>query len=51
MLEMLDSVKMSYNDGFSSFYGRKKIEDAYLFAKDLKDRYTVLWMYSDIFGM
>lgn len=51
MEEMLTEVGMSYRNGFEDFYGRSKIDDAYLYAKDLKDRYTVLWMYSDIFGM
>ncbi len=51
MIDLLNEVGMSYGNGFESFYGRKKIDDAYLYAKDLKDRYTVLWMYSDIFGM
>ena len=51
MSDLLCEVGMSYSGGFESFYGREKIDDAYLFAKDLKDRYTVLWMYSDIFGI
>lgn len=25
-------------------YGQKKIDDAILYAKDLKDRYSVLWL-------
>ena len=29
-------------------YGKEKIETALCFAKDLKDRYTVLWMYYDL---
>ena len=40
---------MNYND-FTKFYGAEKINDATLYAKDTKDRYTVLWMYYDIFG-
>ena len=31
-------------------YGEEKISDALLFAKDLKDRYSVLWAYYDIFS-
>ncbi len=50
MCEILSEVGMSYSD-FRSFYGEEKINDAYLYAKDLKDRYSVLWMYSDIFGI
>lgn len=47
LLEMLSEVGMKYSD-FARLYGEKKIRDAYLYAKDLKDRYTVLWMYSDL---
>ena len=35
---------------FRRFYGDDKIADARLFAKDLKDRYTVLWLYYDLFA-
>jgi len=35
---------------FYDFYSQEKIENAIRYAKDLKDRYTVLWMYYDIFG-
>lgn len=48
MLSILSSVDMKYSD-FVDFYGEKKIKDAYLYSKDLKDRYTVLWLYSDLF--
>ena len=33
---------------FQKLYGDRKIDDALKFAKDLKDRYTVLWMYYDL---
>lgn len=33
---------------FEEMYGKEKINDALLYAKDLKDRYTVLWLYSDL---
>ncbi len=36
-------------DKFKELYGSKKIQDAIFFAKDLKDRYTVLWLYYHIF--
>ena len=29
---------------FEKFYGKKTLRDAILYAKDLKDRYTVLWL-------
>jgi len=48
MEELLSEVGMKY-ETFKELYGEKKIQDAYLYAKDLKDRYTVLWMYYDIF--
>ncbi|MBO4853735.1 MAG: sn-glycerol-1-phosphate dehydrogenase [Oscillospiraceae bacterium] len=35
---------------FYDFYGEDHIADAVLYAKDLKDRYTVLWLYYDFFG-
>ena len=35
---------------FYSFYGNERIENAILYAKELKDRYTVLWIYYDFYG-
>ena len=35
---------------FHKKYGTEKINDAISYAKDLKDRYTVLWLYYDLFG-
>lgn len=35
---------------FYGLYSKEKIADALLYAKDLKDRYSVLWMYYDLFG-
>ena len=35
---------------FFALYGKRKINDAVLYAKDLKDRYTVLWLNYDLFG-
>ena len=35
---------------FHDKYGTEKINDAISYANDLKDRYTVLWMYYDLFG-
>jgi hypothetical protein len=29
---------------FRTFYGKAVLDDAVLWAKDLKDRYTVLWL-------
>jgi hypothetical protein len=47
--EMLSAVDLKM-DSFFAMYSRKKIESAVLYAKELKDRYTVLWMYYDLFG-
>lgn len=35
---------------FYSLYSEDKIRDAISYAKELKDRYTVLWLYYDLFG-
>lgn len=35
---------------FYDFYGEKKLADAALFAKDLKDRFTFLWLYYELFS-
>ena len=35
---------------FYSKYGTEKIKNAVSYAKDLKDRYTVLWLNYDLFG-
>ena len=33
---------------YDKLYGAKKIDTALRFAKDLKDRYSVLWLYDDL---
>ncbi len=47
--DMLDLVGLDMNE-FYSLYGKDKIENAVLYAKDLKDRYTVLWVNYDFYG-
>lgn len=47
MLALTEKIGLSYAD-FVKLYGEAKIADAHLYAKDLKDRYTVLWMYYDL---
>lgn len=47
--KMLSFVELNLDD-FYDLYGEKKINDAILYAKDLKDRYTVLWLYYDLLG-
>ena len=44
MIAYLESIEMDIRE-FEALYGREKIEDALKFGKDLKDRYSVLWMY------
>lgn len=39
-----------YMDDFYKVYSKKQLENAVVFAKELKDRYTVLWMHYDMFG-
>lgn len=47
--KMLALVGLSMDD-FYALYGKEKIENAVLYAKDLKDRYTVLWINYDFYG-
>ena len=47
MTALVERIGLSY-DGFRALYGEEKLADATLYAKDLKDRYTVLWTYFDI---
>lgn len=44
MVQYLESVDLDIAE-FEKLYGSDKINDAVLYAKDLKDRYTVLWLY------
>ena len=44
--KIIGRVGLSMED-FYKMYDAKDIENAVLYAKDLKDRYTVLWMYYD----
>ncbi|MBQ5910696.1 MAG: sn-glycerol-1-phosphate dehydrogenase [Clostridia bacterium] len=41
---LLDQIELDF-DAFINMYGKEKIADAVLYGKDLKDRYTVLWLY------
>lgn len=49
LCEILKRRAWTYND-FERFYGRRVVDDAVLYAKDLKDRYTVLWLYYTVLG-
>lgn len=46
---MLNAVGLDMAD-FHKLYSDQKRLDAVWYAKELKDRYTVLWMYYDLFG-
>ncbi len=48
--EMLDFAQIDLKE-FYKLYGKDKINTAIRYAKDLKDRYTVLWLYYDLFGV
>ena len=47
--KMLSLVGLDISE-FYSAYGEEKIKNAIRYAKDLKDRYTVLWVYYDMLG-
>lgn len=48
LLKMVEAVGMDYKE-FVDLYGEAKLDDAVLYAKDLKDRYSVLWLYYEFF--
>ncbi len=47
---MINRAGLDYAD-FEKLYGNDKINDAVLYAKDLKDRYSVLWLYYTYFAL
>ncbi|HHV95558.1 MAG TPA: sn-glycerol-1-phosphate dehydrogenase [Clostridiaceae bacterium] len=48
IMKLLNSVCLPIED-FENMYGKEKIDNAIWFAKDLKDRYSVLWLYYHCF--
>lgn len=48
--QMLQTVRLD-KSAFYDLYDAQKIADSISYAKDLKDRYTVLWLYYDLFGI
>lgn len=50
MKAMIERVGLDYSE-FGKLYGKDKIADAILYAKDLKDRYTVLWLAYKYFNL
>ncbi|MBQ8356492.1 MAG: sn-glycerol-1-phosphate dehydrogenase [Clostridia bacterium] len=47
--KMLLSVGFDLS-AFEKMYGKDRIHDGKFWGKDLKDRYSVLWLYFDLFG-
>ena len=47
VLKMLSAIDLPISD-FEKTYSEEKIKDAIKYAKDLKDRYSVLWLYDDV---
>ena len=47
MLKMVQAIGLHINL-FNEFYGKAKISDAIRYAKDLKDRFSVLWLFDKI---
>ena len=48
MIGYLQSIDLDIKE-FENTYGNEKIKNAIWFSKDLKDRYTVLWLYYNLF--
>ena len=49
MSAIIESIGLHWED-FEAFYGKQVLEDAVHWGKDLKDRYTVLWLYHQFFA-
>ncbi len=47
LIQYLNSVNLSMED-FYNLYGKEKINNAVKYAMDLKNRYTVLWIYNEL---
>lgn len=47
--KMMRAVGLSFPE-CERLYGREKIRDAMLYGKDLKNRYSVLWLYYSLFS-
>ena len=45
--KMLEEAGLPVED-FYKMYSKEKLADAVKYAKDLKDRYTVLWLYDNL---
>lgn len=49
MRNIIENVGLQYDD-FEDFYSASVLNDAINWGKDLKDRYTVLWLYHSFFS-
>ena len=49
IIRLLSLVGLGVNE-FYDFYGEEKIKDSVKYAKDLKDRFTVLWLNYQLLG-
>lgn len=49
IMQMLLNVRFDMG-AFPAQYGKEKIENGILYGKDLKDRYSVLWLYYALFA-
>ncbi len=47
VIEMIGTVGLQLKE-FEKMYSEEKLADGIRYAKDLKDRYTVLWMYGQV---
>ncbi len=47
--EMMRAVGLSFPE-CERLYGKEKIQDAMLYGKDLKNRYSMLWLYYSLFS-
>ena len=46
---MMSAVGLAFPE-CERMYGREKIRDAMLYGKDLKNRYSMLWLYYSLFS-
>ncbi len=49
IMGMLELAELDMSE-FYKLYSDEKIQNAIAYSKDLKDRYTVLWLYYDLYG-
>lgn len=47
--KMMQAVGLDFSE-YESLYGEEKIKNAMLYGKDLKNRYSVLWLYYALFS-